>query len=441
MLKDREQKARALKYVVSKRWFPQIELDVSTHITVQSKPINITDVDVFGAIPAELGRYRYVLIDCKTGKNESPIGRALWLRGLMERMRAERAICILRTNNIQTDHRYSAAQLGITLLSEQDFDAFGRATSSQFTQSTGAVGDIAVWDLFFSIPERYRSLGPAIDFSRSAFWMSESDVEACTRTLYLSSNLRAELDPAKAEHLAVVADLSALLLHALARIVNTIFAGYLQPTDREQLSNALLLLLYGGRSSYMVRSRIKKMVTPASDAAGELSLPEWSRFVQLVRQALDAPYELLRAPLILREVGWSCLSPGESGSFLRTLCSESPQAARLAVLGIDYLCRASKFPPEFMSDLTQKLMDAQTPQQSEDLRRDGEHTTGAQPRDTHAKPTMQAQGEARSERTPELFDQENDEKPGAGREATGGSVDTPGQTKAADDVPEWAMRT
>ncbi|HEY0016384.1 MAG TPA: hypothetical protein VGC13_08700 [Longimicrobium sp.] len=360
-MKDREQKARALSYAVSKRWFPQLELDVSTHITIQPKPISITDIDVFASIPGDLGSYQHILIDCKTGKNESPIGRALWLRGLMERMHADRGMCILRTKNIATDHRYSAAQLGVTLIAEDEFSTFGRATSFAFEKPVGAIGDISIWDRFFSIGDRYKAIAPAVSFSRSIFWMSESDVEACTRTLYLTRRLSAELDPAKDEHMAVVGDLAALFLHALARIVNTIFAGYLQPENRGQLSSALLLLLYGGRSSYMVRNRLKKMVRVTSDEPSDLSLPEWNRFVQLVRQALDAPYELLRSPLIVREAAWSILDHNDSPKFLRTLAAESPQGVRLAVLGIDYLCRASKLPPEFMSRLANLLMEAQTP--------------------------------------------------------------------------------
>ncbi|HYR08306.1 MAG TPA: hypothetical protein VEQ60_11075, partial [Longimicrobium sp.] len=354
-------KARALSYAVSKRWFPQVELDVSTHITIQSKPINITDIDVFAAIPGDLGRYQYILIDCKTAKNESPIGRALWLRGLMERTHADRGICILRNKNIQMDHRYSAAQLGVTLLAESEFATFGNATSMAFDRPVGAIGEIRLWDKFFAIGERYRTLAPAVSFSRSTFWMAESDVEACTRTLFLARNLSVELDPVKDEHLAIVGDLAALFLNALARIVNTIFGGYLQPENRDELSSALLLLLYGGRSSYMVRSRIKKMVTPQDEEPSGLSLPEWSRFVQLVRQALDAPYEILRSPLIVREAAWSFLADDRSPDFLRTLATESPQAARLAVLGVDYLCRASKLPPEFLSRITSILLEAQTP--------------------------------------------------------------------------------
>ena len=93
--------------------------------------------------------------------------------------------------------------------------------------------------------------------------MSDGEVEACTKALSLLRNLRPELDPVKAQHLAVVADVAALFSHALARIVISIFAGYLQPASREELSTALNYLLYGGRSSYEHRNRIKKLLAQA----------------------------------------------------------------------------------------------------------------------------------------------------------------------------------
>ena len=86
MLADRNQKELQLKYVVSRRWLPQLELDISSYVTTGKSPLSITDVDVFGAIPDESRGFRNIVIDCKTKKGESPINRALWQRGLMERV-------------------------------------------------------------------------------------------------------------------------------------------------------------------------------------------------------------------------------------------------------------------------------------------------------------------------------------------------------------------
>ena len=65
----------------------------------------------------------------------------------------------------------------------------------------------------------------------------------------------------------------------------------------------------------------------------------------------------------MREVAWTSLSVAperiSDGAFARVLSAESPQAARLAVLGLDYFCRASRIPREFNLTLTNQLLDAQ----------------------------------------------------------------------------------
>ncbi len=95
MIKDRAQKATALRYIVAKRWFPQLEIDVLPKISTSTKNKLITDIDVLGSVPDEFLGYRAFLFDCKSGKNESPINRTLWLRGLMDRVHATRGLLIL----------------------------------------------------------------------------------------------------------------------------------------------------------------------------------------------------------------------------------------------------------------------------------------------------------------------------------------------------------
>jgi hypothetical protein len=362
MLQDRPQKKKALRYTVSKNWFPQLELNVSTYLTIGRESLNITDVDVFASIPDDFIGYRNFLIDCKTGPNESPIGRALWQIGLMERLRADRGMCILRKERIETDHRYTAAQLRITLLSENEFDEYARATSPRYDKPLGILADIDAWELFFSIPSRFKRLAPAINFSKSGYWMANDEAEACRKTLLLVRELRPELDPEKREHVAIVGDIAALFMHSLAIIVSKIFSGYLQPKRREDLSEALLLLLYGGRDSYEQRNRLKKMFAEhrgIETGGKDLSLPEWDRFVQLVRQALDAPFEVNKAPLILREIAWEYLTKSTEREFGQYLATLSPQGARFSVLGLDYICKASKLPPEFSQILGDELLSIQ----------------------------------------------------------------------------------
>jgi hypothetical protein len=400
VIQDREQKRAALKYAVAKRWFPQLELNVATFITLSRSPTNITDVDVFAAVPDDLVGFRNVVIDCKTRKGESPISRAMWQRGLMARLNADHGICVLRVPRIVADHRYTAAQFGVALVAEREFDSFASATAPGYRLPLGAIADLDTWEKYFAVGTQFPNLAKAVEFSRSGFWMSDSAAEACIRAVFLMTSLRPELDPEKREHLTLVADITSLFLHALARIVVQIFAGYLQPGAKNELSTALLLFLYGGRSSYDHLNRIRRMVAqitgsapvtvsrgspdqtesgslgeraankspshaPDQSQVRDLALPEWDRFVELVRQMLDAPLEVSRAPLFLREVGWTILagnakSQTGTSSFAQELAASSPQGARFALLGLAYLCRAAVLPKEFKEELGSRVIAAQT---------------------------------------------------------------------------------
>ena len=120
MIRDRDQKQLVLRYVLSRQWFPQVELDVSSYLTIGKRTLNITDIDVLACIPDDFCAYRKLLVDCKTKKGESPINRAMWLKGVIERFDGDIGISVLRAT-IVPDHRYTAAQLGITLLAENEF--------------------------------------------------------------------------------------------------------------------------------------------------------------------------------------------------------------------------------------------------------------------------------------------------------------------------------
>jgi hypothetical protein len=361
MIQDRGLKARVLRYATGKRWFPQLEVDVLPRTATAAKDRPLTDVDVLAAIPDEFDGYRLLLFDCKTKKKESPISRALWLRGVMDHLNATRGICVLVTERIEPDHRFNASQFGVVLVTEEEFAKYSEATGSRSDSSTAHVTNIELWDRFFEIKTKYRGLADTVDFSTSTYWMTRSDSEACRKTIGEAVRIRPEVDPSKKEHLALFFDLSALFMHSLARLVARVFASYLQPESRDELSDALLTLLYGGRDHYEHLTSLKKLVAAASPGVqnGKLTLPEWDRFLQLVRHGLDAPFELPYAPLLLREIAWTHLAETNNLSFANLLALEKRQAAKMALLGAEYISRAGKLPPEFTTIASDVLINLQ----------------------------------------------------------------------------------
>lgn len=359
MIQDRAQKAQALKYIVGKRWLPQLEVDVVARGGTAESDKPLTDIDVLACIPDDFEGFRNLLIDCKTKKKESPITRALWLRGLMDQLEATRGICIFLRDTIEPDHRQTAAQFGVALLTEAEFGIYANATGAKGDATDANCADIQRWDEYFELSQRYQMLGQTISFCTSGYWMRASGMEACRHVIAESVRIRPELDPQKRAHIAVVFDLAALFAHSLARIVSRIFASYLQPKNRDELSDALLTLLYGGRDRYEHLVSLRRLIatSPASPDK-PLTLPEWDRFLQLVRHALDAPTELSFVPLILREVGWSFLGT-ERLDFATVLAAEKRQASKLALLAAEYIAKAAKYPPEFTSVISERMLSLQ----------------------------------------------------------------------------------
>lgn len=81
MLKDRAQKASALRLAVRKRWLPQLEVDVDPTQQINKNKYLLTDIDVLAIAQSPMGAHVKFVFDCKSGARESAIGRAFWLHG------------------------------------------------------------------------------------------------------------------------------------------------------------------------------------------------------------------------------------------------------------------------------------------------------------------------------------------------------------------------
>lgn len=349
MLKDRDQKHRALRFTVAKRWLPQLEIDVAPPSGVSTKSLLVTDMDVFASIPDLFQGFRTVIFDCKTKRGESAVNRCLWLSGLMNRMNADHGFCILKKNSIEADHRSFATSIGVVLLEEQEFDVYAGAMAREYDSINAATCNINVWEDIYGSFANFRGLSEATTFLRSSYWMLSDSAEACRKCISMLLRVHTELDPMKPSHCAFFFEFCCIFSRSLATVITGIFNAYLQPDKLDDLAEALLVKLYGGRDAYEHRNSLFKWANAQQqkDPGANLGLPEWNRFVQLARQMLDSPEQAQMAPLILREVGFSCFLKSTTSPFIRQLLSESPHGGKFALLVTGYLCKAGKLPPEF----------------------------------------------------------------------------------------------
>lgn len=348
-MKDREQKAKALQLAVANRWFPQLEVNIEPTRSLDAKASLVTDLDVLAEMPDILTGYRSLVFDCKTKAKESPVNRALWLSGLLRKINGAHGFCILKKKKIALDHRLFADDLGITLLTEDDFQLYAEATSPEYRGCLGHLASIDVWEHYFDAVGNFEKLEPALSFLRSGYWMVDTAADSCRKTIAVLRKHHPEFDPAKAAHVALFFDFAALFARSLALIVSQVFKAHFHPDVQKDLSDALLVLMYGGREAYEHRNELYQRVQEkkSGNFTNILSLPEWEAFLKLFRQLLDAPVDVQYCPSILKEVGFSFFLGDSDKTFAKTLCCERPQAARFTILVASYLAKATKLPPEF----------------------------------------------------------------------------------------------
>jgi len=348
MLKDRAQKATALSLCVSKRWLPQMEVEIEPSLRMEKSKFLLTDIDVLAVAPSAIGGHVRMIFDCKSGAKESAIGRAFWLRGVMTKASATHGFVVLNQKvAIEHDHRISASDLAVSLLHETEFEDLAQCMGGSTVHTNAATSNIDAWDQFFSIRSKFPNTAQYVDFARSAFWMIKDPGEQCRKTVARLRAIGAELDPAKPEHLALFGDSLCLFLLALSELANRLFLVLLRPGSRDEFSSSLLALLYGGYENLEAAQKIRRLTSGVMSEDAVSIFPELNKFEQLVREILQAPQQALPASLLAREMSLSVLT-GAGITDLQTLvASESPYAPKFLLMASEYLQRAARLPPEF----------------------------------------------------------------------------------------------
>lgn len=350
MIKDRAQKATALRLCVSKRWLPQLEVDIESSTRTERTKYLLTDLDVLGIAPSPIGGHVRMVFDCKSGARESAIGRAFWLHGVMTRASAMHGFVVLNDKvSVRQDHRISATDLAISLLHENEFEDLAQGLGGTTAPTNSATEDIEAWEQHLAIDGKYPLLKDYLNFSGSRFWMIKDAGEQCRKTVAKLRSIRNELDPSKPEHLAIFGDALCLFLLAISELANRLFLVLLRPSSRDEFSISLLALLYGGYENVEAAQKIRKLTSSAvGDDAFDI-FPELKRFEQLIREILQAPQQALPGALLARELGLVFLTHRKTTDLQKHISIESPHAPKYIVMASEYLQKAARLPPEFSS--------------------------------------------------------------------------------------------
>ncbi|MGH0425691.1 hypothetical protein [Bacillus pretiosus] len=334
----------------------EAEIFFSEGVSKQKKVV--TDLDTIALIPSEFGELSFLIGDCKTLKNQSPISRSFWLSGLMGLLKARKGLVLL-TKDIERDHKQLSSNINVSLLSEKDFETYASKTCVDYKTINSALLNGNTWDKYFELYKRYPNLESAIKFVKNDFWNITDDRLKLRKTLYTIREIRRELNPERVEHLALLIDLISLFSISLNRVTLDTFNQYLLPETKENLSRELKIWIWGGLDQYSYWNKLYQLASQKGNE-NEIELPEWDTFVQLIRQCLEEPYATSRVPLLLREVAFEAMSDNSKEfTFSQKLAQKYPQSAKFAILICAYVCKAAMLPKDFDTKILERLMKIQ----------------------------------------------------------------------------------
>jgi hypothetical protein len=354
MLKDRSQKALALRLSISKRWLPQLEVEVEPSRRLDRAKALLTDIDVLSITQSAISGHERIVFDCKSGAKESGIGRSFWLHGVMARVGAKHGFVVLPEKaTIVHDHRISAADLNVSLMHDSEVEGFARSIGGTTVNSHSLVGDIDTWEHFLAISLKYPSLAQYLGFSRSGFWMIKDPGERCRRSISRLRAIHSELDPSKPEHMAVFGDAVCLFLVAVSELAGRALLILLRPASKDDFASTVLAMLYGGYENLEAAQKLRRLASGAAEDEKVSIFPELARFEQLIREVMQAPLDALPAAILARELSFEALLQNSSTSqFQATIASEARYSAKFLVLASEYLQKTARLPPEFSEFFT-----------------------------------------------------------------------------------------
>jgi hypothetical protein len=359
MIKDSHQKNLLCKHFYSLGWFAQPEVIVFHKGGTNEHKRVITDIDVLAIRPGTNLSWEMILGDCKTLKGQSPANRALWLKGLMIYLNASEGVLILnKEQGMEVDHKLFASSLNVTLLNEDEFDEYDKAIHYPSGSSNYSI-DLRSIQVLRSTLEPYQKLKPYMQYLYELSWNENSFIEIIRKLIGESQQISQEIDPNKKEHLALIFDACAIFSIGIAECSGIIFKQYLKPQTKNQLDESLKYLIWGGRSQYEFVSKLRnELILARKGAESQLTLPEWDRFLHLIRNILEYPSLAFSLPIMFRHAAIDTL---QGKPFLNNFATQDNLLLlKFGMLVNGYLCRAAKFPAQAYEIIDKEFINLQS---------------------------------------------------------------------------------
>lgn len=348
--KDIYQKEQAIRFCLVNDMTPFLEVNVQNFRELSATSTIITDIDVLGVKIDSTGRPRRVIFDCKTLGKTSPINRAFWAGGLMSFAACDEAFIVLRKKASEA-HRLSAKQIKVHLFDEAQFKSYASSCSVSFNVDYCYSSSIDSWSKLFEIHSGNEVLEHYASFLHNEIPIEKDAVKALRKFLVALSKIRGELDPDKVRHRSIFSYSVSMFAFLMAQMVHDLRNIVEYDAEEKQFESILKFYIWGGRDSYMLRSRLSELFAASREGASQQDpeLKDWPAFMELTRKLLDSPVDIQKCITPMREFAMMELV-GRSepkDEYLSELIAQNKRIRQFSVSMARYLVDSLRMPKDF----------------------------------------------------------------------------------------------
>jgi hypothetical protein len=309
MIKDINQKIKAIRYCVALGMVPFMEVVVRFSSEVSDVPSDITDIDVLGVKPGGESPSQRIIFDCKTLNKMSPINRALWANGLISLTKSDEAFVIL-SKSAPDGHRLAGNSIGVRLFTEGLFDSYAKSSSSYYSVQNSYIESLSGWEALAELPSRYPALQELWWLLNSTCVLEKNPRQGLRNLMAACRRYEGEFDPEKKIHQALyklILVQIGLYVSEMVRDFHNIFFSDMSKSDFEKI---LRNYVWDGKDNYAVRQKLNMAIKMGKGAEeiDNFELPGWDVFVDVFRSFLDSPLQFGVVCLPLKDLAFRDVS-------------------------------------------------------------------------------------------------------------------------------------
>lgn len=364
MIKDKAQKKLAAKLCAAQGIVPFLEVVIRSQTGLEDSPTDITDVDVLGIDLGRAGTVQRVLFDCKTASKLSAINRALWAGGLKGLVAADRAY-IIQKREAPYSHKLAAHTLAVSIYSEESFVRYAQSLTIDFARDISYLDNVDVWDALVGLRQSQPNLTDLLLYITTHAALERSGPKGIRTGLSALLKVGPELDPRKPLHRLLFGNCLSGFLIFCSLSITSLMEIFQFSMEKDDFERTVRYFVWEGRDNYVNRRQMKAALDKAKgeSTATEFDLPEWNRFLKIVRSFLDAPEALAALPFLAKEIAFRGVAGPrrEPDDHLRRLFQMNNRARQFMFATASYLVHATKLPKEFAVSLEDEINALVTP--------------------------------------------------------------------------------